>query len=243
MLKTENLSESEINDVRKNLENTIKVIAFDLYWTCIDSNRKKIWNWKRLWKLKQVLMTNIIDFDKKEEIKEKYKEIPWFKQPSLTIDSFIRNMKNHLYSSKLFYDFDVIEQLKDSWYQIAAVSNLAKPFWDYLDNMVFRPKDIFDYKIYSYNEWYTKPDPRIFEVLKSKVNEDKPNNKKIDFQNILMVWDNFNSDIKWAKNVWMIPIYINRWKDKNNEIQRTEKENIIIIHSLYDLILLLGCEN
>ena len=113
-----------------------------------------------------------------------------------------------------------METLKNRWYKIAVVSNLAQKYEKPLRDLF--PQGIFDYEALSFKVWELKPNPWIFEYLKDI--------SWVDFKNMVMVWDKVDMDIKWAQNVGMNWIQVDR---KMNWIHYGE--DFIKISTLSDL--------
>ena len=163
-----------------------KLIAFDMYKTCLDIT------WEReLLLLSRILgitkeniydtfLTKDISFieafkDNKEVLEQQYK-------PKL--DAVLDSI--HPYPETLY----TLNALKQSWYQIAVISNVAA---DFIPPIKKHLSHIFDYELFSCKEGIKKPQKEIFKLLMQrswyKANE------------ILMVGNNMSSDVigaKWA---------------------------------------------
>jgi putative hydrolase of the HAD superfamily len=112
----------------------------------------------------------------------------------------------------LYDDFlPTIDILRKKWYKTAVVSNLSKPYSYPLTNLV--SKDMFDYKILSYEVGMQKPDRKIFNHLK--------NISWYRSDEIVMVGDSLKSDVQWAKNADIQPVHIDR------------SSNSLVYHSNY----------
>ena len=122
------------------------------------------------------------------------------------------------------YD-DIIEYLKSKWYETAVISNLSKPYEEPLRRLIKEWK--FDHEALSFNVWAQKPNPGIFEYIKNK--------SGIDYNKMILVWDSISSDVEWANNVWIKPIYINRWHNSNIENVKKNWINFIQISTLDQL--------
>ena len=168
-----------------------KLIAFDLYGTCIDHPFKDI---KTPQKLKDIVTTQPITL---KEIKEKWENF-W---DDFKINDLIESTKKDIEWTFLFPEtLEVLKYIKSKWYQTAVVSNLSKDYAEPLHKLI--PQWNFDYEVLSFDVWANKPDPKIYEYLKSL--------SWIDFKDIIMIWDSLKSDIVWSNNVWISPIHLNR---------------------------------
>jgi FMN phosphatase YigB (HAD superfamily) len=170
-----------------------KLIAFDLYWTCINHPFKYVWIPADLL---QIFKTTPISL---KDIQERKLEKDWKK---LKIDNdLIENIKKDIKCTFLFPDtLETLNYIKSKWYQTAVVSNLSKDYAEPLDRLI--PEWLFDYKVLSFDVWVNKPDPKIYEYLKSL--------SWIDFKDMVMIWDSLKADIMWANKVWITPIHLNR---------------------------------
>ena len=199
-----------------------ELIAFDLYGTCIHRQKQFFGKWFSIWKdLKTILETNPIDINEMEKWKI---EFNWkhFKISS----NDLKNIRNDIASILLYPDFNgIIEYLKSKWYKTAVVSNLAKPYEEPLRKLI--PSWSFDYEALSFNVWAMKPDQEIFKYLKDL--------SWIDYEKMVLVWDSLRSDVEWANNLWIKPIYVNR--SHRTPIENTEKHwiNLIQITTLDQL--------
>ena len=95
---------------------------------------------------------------------------------------------------------ETLKYIKSKWYQMAVVSNLSKDYAEPLHRLI--PQWNFDYEVLSFDVGANKPDPKIYEYLKSL--------SWIDFKDIVMIWDSLKSDVLWSHNVWITPIHLNR---------------------------------
>ena len=170
-----------------------KLIAFDLYGTCIDHTFKDIILSKELL---QIMKTNPISL---QDIQDKKIEKDWIQ---IHLDNeFIENIKKDIESTFLFPEtLETLKYLKSKWYLTAVVSNLSKDYANPLHRLI--PQWNFDYEILSFDVWAAKPDPKIYEYLKSL--------SWINFKDIVMIWDSLKADIIWSHNVWITPIHLNR---------------------------------
>ena len=170
-----------------------KLIAFDLYGTCINHPFKYVWITADLLQIFKTTPINLKD------IQERKLEKDWKK---LKIDNeLIENIKKDIKCTFLFPDtLETLNYIKSKWYQTAVVSNLSKDYAEPLDRLI--PEWLFDYKVLSFDVWANKPDPKIYEYLKSL--------SWIDFKDMVMIWDSLKADVMWANKVWITPIHLNR---------------------------------
>ncbi len=111
------------------------------------------------------------------------------------------DIDQQLSSLSLYPDFlPAVEVLKEKWYELAVVSNLSKPYTFPLTHLL--QKDIFDYKILSFEVWIKKPDIWIFQKLQCI--------SWLHTDDIVMVGDSLLSDVQWAKHAGIDPIHIDR---------------------------------
>lgn len=182
-----------------------KLIAFDMYDTRVTAPQwpnpykgifSQLWiEWQLYKDLTYIVQTTDADI---AEILQKNKAA---KISDVLLSKFQFDMDAQLSSLSLYEDFlPTVEALKQKWYHIAVVSNLSKPYSYPLTNLV--SKDMFDYKILSYEVGMQKPDRKIFDHLKdiSWYSSDE----------IVMVGDSIKSDVQWAKNADIQPVHIDR---------------------------------
>lgn len=194
-----------------------KLIAFDLYGTCINLCPS---DFRLSWEIRNFLKTNPISvFDLESEIIEKY----WL---NIDISARIKDkVRQDLETTFIFPDvLDALKYIKSKWYQTAVVSNLWKDYVEPLHRLI--PKWNFDYEILSCDIWAVKPDPKIYEYLKSL--------SWTDFKDIIMIWDSLKSDVMWANNVWITPIHLNRSEEWIKEVHK-KWIDFIQISTLADL--------
>ena len=194
-----------------------KLIAFDLYGTCIDHSSKNL----RLSRdFLQIMKTNPITL---QDIQGWKIEKDWIK---IELDEkLIENIKKDIEWTFLFPEtLDVLKYIKDKWYQTAVVSNLSKDYSEPLHRLI--PQWNFDYEVLSFDVWAVKPDPKIYEYLKSL--------SWIDFKDMIMVWDSLNADVMWSNNVWITPIHLNRSEEWIKEVHK-KWIDFIQISTLADL--------
>lgn len=167
-----------------------KLVAFDLYGTCIDHPNKDI---RTPLELKDILMKQPITL---KEIEEKWQNF-W---DDFKITDLIESIKSDIeWTFLLKKTLETLKYIKDKWYKTSVVSNLSKDYAEPLYRLI--SEWLFDYKILSFEVWAIKPDPKIYEKLKEK--------SWIDFKDMIMVWDSLKSDVLWPNNVWIIPIHLN----------------------------------
>ena len=174
-----------------------KLIAFDLYGTCI---HRPEWIFHRSFtiskELKKVLETNPIDMDQieKGDLVVDGVEVKFSKK-------ILNKVRKDIAWTLLYPEFlETINHLKSKWYKTAVVSNLAKPYEEPLRRLI--PEWTFDYEALSFNVWTRKPKAEIFEHIK--------NLSWIDYNDMVFVWDSMWSDVLWSGGVWMKPIHLNR---------------------------------
>ena len=180
-----------------------KLIAFDLYGTCIDHHL----NFTKIsWELRDIMKTKPISL---QDIQEWKIEKNWIK---LGLDNeIIENIKKDIESTFLFPEtLETLKYLKSKWYLTAVVSNLSKDYADPLHRLI--PEWKFDYEVLSFNVWAAKPDPKIYEYLKSL--------SWVDFKDIVMVWDSLKADVMWSNNVWITPIHLDRSEEWIKEVHK-----------------------
>ena len=194
-----------------------KLIAFDLYGTCIDHDFDNV---KISKDLKEIIMNNPITL---KDIQEWKIENEWIKTE--VTDDFIEKIRQDIQSTFLFPEtLETLKYIKSKWYQTAVVSNLWKDYAEPLHNLI--PQWNFDYKVLSFDVWANKPDPKIYEYLKSL--------SWIDFKDIIMIWDSLKSDVIWSHNVWIAPIHLDRSEEWIKEVCK-KWINFIQISTLTDL--------
>jgi len=193
-----------------------KLLAFDLYGTCIDHPFK---GWLS-WDLIEIMEKNPITM---QDVQEWKIEKNWMKiQIS---NELIEYIKNDIKWTILFPEtLEALKYIKSKWYQTAVVSNLSKDYAEPLYKLI--PEWIFDYEVLSFDVWAAKPDPKIYEYLKSL--------SWIDFQDIIMIGDSLKSDVVWSSNVWITPIHLNRDDEWIKEVHK-KWIDFIQISTLSDL--------
>lgn len=193
-----------------------KLLAFDLYGTCIDHPFK---GWLS-WDLIEIMEKNPITM---QDVQEWKIEKNWMKfQISNELIEYIRN---DIKWTILFPEtLEALKYIKSKWYQTAVVSNLSKDYAEPLYKLI--PEWIFDYEVLSFDVWAAKPDPKIYEYLKSL--------SWIDFQDIIMIGDSLKSDVVWSSNVWITPIHLNRDDEWIKEVHK-KWIDFIQISTLADL--------
>jgi len=193
-----------------------KLLAFDLYGTCIDHPFK---GWLS-WDLIEIMEKNPITM---QDVQEWKIEKNWMKiQIS---NELIEYIKNDIKWTILFPEtLEALKYIKSKWYQTAVVSNLSKDYAEPLYKLI--PEWIFDYEVLSFDVWAAKPDPKIYEYLKSL--------SWIDFRDIIMIGDSLKSDVVWSSNVWITPIHLNRDDEWIKEVHK-KWIDFIQISTLSDL--------
>ena len=203
--------------IDKNQYQEKKLIAFDLYGTCVDHPFK---DYRLSWELRNIMKTNSITL---QDIQEWKIEKDWIK---IKLDNeFIENIRKDIEWTFLFPEtLEALKYIKSRWYQTAVVSNLSKDYAEPLHRLI--PQWNFDYEVLSFDVWATKPDPKIYEYLKSI--------SWIDFKDIIMIWDSLKADVIWSNNVWITPIHLNRNDEWIKEVNK-KWLNFIQISTLSDL--------
>lgn len=202
-----------------------ELIALDLYDTCIHHPHKSsefkniLRSWvseKTIFELRNLLQTKPINI-----------EDAWFDIPDAVISQINQYTQENIKSTILFPDtLSTLRYLKDKWYKLALISNLAQRYEEPLRNLI--PNGTFDYEALSFNVWDVKPNPWIFEYVK--------NQSWIDFPNMVMIWDKVDIDVRWAQNVWIDAIQVDRrmkWENIKYE------KDYIKISTLSDLLEIL----
>ena len=193
-----------------------KLLAFDLYGTCIDHPFK---GWLS-WDLIDIMEKNPITM---QDLQEWKIEKDWMKFK--ISDELIEYIRNDIKWTILFPEtLEALKYIKSKWYQTAVVSNLSKDYAEPLYKLI--PGWIFDYEVLSFDVWAAKPDPKIYEYLKTL--------SWIDFKNIVMIGDSLKSDVLWSHNVWITPIHLNRSEEWIKEVHK-KWIDFIQISTLADL--------
>ncbi len=193
-----------------------KLIAFDLYGTCI-THCPNNFNLSR--GTVEYFKTHSISLQEAKQNIEKF----WIK--TRIIDDLIISVKCNIEWALLFPEvLETLKYIKSKWYQTAVVSNLSKDYAEPLHRLI--PKWNFDYEILSFDVWAVKPDPKIYEYLKSL--------SWIDFKDMIMIWDSLKSDVMWSNNVWITPVHLNRSEEWIKEVHK-KWINFIQISTLADL--------
>jgi len=193
-----------------------KLIAFDLYGTCIDHPFKGGLSWDLI----KIMETNPITM---QDIQEWKIEKDW-KKIQIT-NKLIEYIRKDIEWTLLFPEtLEALKYIKDRWYQTAVVSNLSKDYAEPLYKLI--PEWDFDYEVLSFDVWAAKPDPEIYKYLKSL--------SWIDFKDIVMIWDSLKSDVLWSHNVWITPIHLNRDEKWIKEVHK-KWIDFIQISTLADL--------
>lgn len=177
-----------------------KLIAFDLYDTCIH-HPKNLTSYKKIfedWNVPKEIINELREILQKKPINI---EDANFDIPNELITNINALTEKNIQWTVLYPEtLDTLEYLKSKWYKIAVVSNLAQKYEKPLRDLF--PQWIFDYEALSFKVWELKPNPWIFEYLRDI--------SWIDFKDMAMIWDKEKIDIQWAQNVWIDWIQIDR---------------------------------
>ena len=177
-----------------------KLIAFDLYDTCIH-HPKNLTSYRKIfedWNIPKETINELREILQKKPINI---EDANFDIPNELITNINALTEKNIQWTVLYPEtLDTLEYLKSKWYKIAVVSNLAQKYEKPLRDLF--PQWIFDYEALSFKIWELKPNPWIFEYLRDI--------SWIDFKDMAMIWDKENIDIQWAQNVWIDWIQIDR---------------------------------
>ena len=192
----------------------IKVVAFDM-WQTLGTYRFNLY--------KEVLKVIGLDMsleeftlrkskiNVKEDLDDKEKYVKKIKLLGVTDESILQRVRElyvEAHDSIFLYDetLETLNELKKKRKIIALITNVDS----YAHNkiMVLFPKDFFDYIIASHEIGIRKPDKRIFLKLIEKFDV-KP-------EEILMVGDSIEMDIKPAKLLGWKTALINRDKKKSS---------------------------
>ena len=194
-----------------------KLIAFDLYGTCVDHPFK---DYRLSWEVRDIIKTNPITL---QDIQEWKIEKDWVK---IELDNeFIENIRKDIEWTFLFPEtLEALKYIKSKWYQTAVVSNLSKDYAQPLHRLI--PQWNFDFEVLSFDVWATKPNPKIYEYLKSL--------SWVDFKDIIMIWDSLKADVMWSSNVWITPIHLNRSEEWIKNVNKKWMD-FIQISTLSDL--------
>lgn len=188
----------------QNMEK-IKLIAFDMYDTCLHIREKshpyktlfeKLWLQEHRKELAHLLLTSPKDIQ--DILPPEAKE---HKNFATIMEEFEWAIQKELASIIIYSDFfPIIDFLKKNGYQTAVLSNLAKPYAQALSQA--QMQWIFDHTLLSFELGTKKPEKEIFQELQKKT--------WIKSEEILMVGDSLTSDVQWAKNASMQAIHLNR---------------------------------
>ncbi len=133
--------------------------------------------------------------------------------PQFVIEKLVGMWNKNSLLAKPFPDtVKTLEMLKEKGIKIGLISNTDQ----FSINQVIDKFDLrkyFDVVVFSYNEGMLKSDKELFDVALDKL--------KLDKEEVLMVGDSMESDIKGAENAGIKPLLIDR-RDKR------EYENKII---------------
>jgi len=177
-----------------------KLIAFDLYDTCIH-HPKNLSSYKKIFEDSDISKETIYELWDILQKKPINIEDANFDIPQKVITDINNLTEKNIKWTILYQDtIKTLETLRNRWYKTAVISNLAQKYEKPLRDLF--PEWIFDYEALSFNVWETKPNPWIFEYLK--------NISWVNFRDMVMVWDKIDMDVAWAQNVWMDAIQIDR---------------------------------
>lgn len=180
-----------------------KLIAFDLYGTCIEHI---FGDFKLSRETVKYFKTHPITL---EEFKQKNLES--IGKETRVFDDLILSVKHSIEWALLFPEvLETLNYIKSKWYKTAVVSNLSKDYEEPLHRLI--PKWNFDYEVLSFDVWAVKPDPKIYEYLKSL--------SWVDFKDIVMIWDSLKADVVWSNKVWITPIHLNRDEEWIKEVSK-----------------------
>ena len=194
-----------------------KLVAFDLFGTCITHRPS---DFRLSWEIRNLFKTNPISLlDSESGIMERN----WVKVNVTT--ELKTKVKHDIENAFLFPEvLETLRYIKSKWYKTAVVSNLWKDYAELLHRLI--PEWNFDYEVLSFDVWAVKPDPKIYEYLKSL--------SWVDFKDIIMIWDSLKSDVMWSHNVWITPIHLNREEEWIKEVHK-KWVDFIQISTLADL--------
>lgn len=239
-------------DLDKILENNPllrqkKIICFDLYGTLIHRPNslkylKKIL--KIVWAEPLKDYRKIAQTKPKEQIEKEYKSKHGSnKIIEMLIEAFQNHTEDEALKTEVFWDtIEVLKKLQKKGYKIALISNLSQDFEKPLRDLI-TPEFQFDYEARSYDVWFMKPNPEIFQKILDDANKDVDEDSKYEMKDLLMIWDSITDDVDWARWVWMDAILIKRRKDnseKTGQISYNEEKNLITVRTLKALYKILG---
>ncbi|MDR3169320.1 MAG: HAD family hydrolase [Candidatus Peribacteria bacterium] len=201
-----------------------KLIAFDMYHTCLDvQGEEQIFPFlsEQLSLPKQeiqnTLLTTNITIDEmiqsvslspkhKEQLLKKYNHM--LQEVISSITTFPETIPT-------------LQALKQQGYKTAVVSNVSTPFIPPINNFL---DGYFDYKILSCEVNVAKPQKEIFELLQHTSN--------IPTKDILMIGDSIKSDVEGAKNAGIDALWINREGKENS----TEYPTITNLQTIFEIL-------
>ncbi|GHV21526.1 hypothetical protein FACS1894176_06520 [Bacteroidia bacterium] len=215
------------------MNTTPKLIAFDIYDTCLeiknlDNPYKQLFRNLRIVdtqkQLKNALITSSAPLE--EIITKLYPEALFRKESEKQqlFSTFYRNLALELDSIVPYPDtISTLEKIQQQRYKTACVSNLAQP---YVAPVREQLSGLFDYEVFSCEQQIKKPDPALFQHL-AKISG-------VPTQEMMMVGNSLKSDVEGAKLSQMQGILINR---KNAGIQ--QYPGYLSISCLSDLLEIL----
>lgn len=215
-----------------------KIICFDLYWTLIQRpNSFKIIKeiFKIFWVEPFETLHKIVQTTEKKDIESKCKETGLkINRPVMKL--FKRHTRNETWGTLIYWDtLEVLRKLKENWYKLGLISNISEDFEKPLRKHI--PNDIFDHEAISYKQdiWVMKPEEKIFKKVLEYANEDTQTDSPSEYkmEDMIMIWDSLKDDVNWAKKVWMGAILLDR---KAKKMYYDKERDLIVIHTLYDLL-------
>jgi len=227
-------------DFRDKLIRNKKVVCLDLYWTLIyqqTSLRNKIKNYMKSKKDNSYVRKVLNLFKKSEQrdldLKSINDELPESHEDKLSeidVDELQGYIKEDLKKVRRYRETSrVLKKLKKK-YRLALISNISKEYEGPFEKLI--PEWTFDYKAFSYSVKKSKPEPEIFETIITQAKNDW-----FGVEDMVMIWDTRKHDMKWAENVWMDRIFLDR---KAKKMYYDENRKIWVIHTLDDLTKILG---
>ena len=226
-------------DFRDKLIRNKKVVCLDLYWTLIyqqTSLRNKIKNYMKSKKDNSYVRKVLNLFKKSEQrdldlrsINDELPESHEDKLPERDVYELQGYIKEDLKKVRRYRETSrVLKELKKK-YKLALISNISKEYEEPFKRLI--KEWTFDYKAFSYSVKKPKPEPEIFETI-----IDQAKNDWFSVEDMVMIWDTRKHDMKWAEEVWMDRIFLDR---KAKKMYYDENRKIRVIHTLDDLTKIL----
>jgi HAD superfamily hydrolase (TIGR01493 family) len=149
--------------------------------------------------------------------------------PPFVIEKLVGMWNKNTLLAKPFDDtIEAIKELKAKGVKVCIVAN-TDPFSvnQVLDK--FELRDLFDEIFLSYEEGMLKTDPQLFEVICARLGLNK--------EDLIMVGDSMQSDIKAAQNAEIMPILIDRRnkRDFDNKVKNLFEIKNFLDDNLEDL--------